>query len=336
MKKQRIIYVGLVLVVILAGLAFAFQSQLNQWRTLASLQKVDDYPLFMMTYYGDYDFQDFLQEGTQIGVRSEANGQEAGEWSCTVFSALNENGSLVLGRNFDWYNHAALLLYTDPPDGYASVSLIDVSYLGYSVRNDTWGDRQELMEAPYWPFDGMNERGLAVGMMAVPYAKASQDPKNVTISSLQAIRLMLDYAQDVDEAISLLQNYNIEFGGGPPLHYLIGDAARNSAIIEFVDGEMIILRPDEPWQVSTNFVISQEQPEGADTSCWRYNRAYETLAQTEGSISLAEAMTLLENVSQDSTMWSVVYGMTTGDIQIAAGQKYGEVREFTLEMMDND
>jgi predicted choloylglycine hydrolase len=178
----------------------------------------------------------------------------------------------------------------------------------------------------------MNEAGLAVGMMAIPYARSSQNPEKVTISSLQAIRLMLDYAKDVDEAISLLQDYNIEFGGGPPLHYLIADAARNSAIIEFVAGEMIVLRPDEPWQVSTNFVISQEQPEGADSSCWRYNQAYETLAEAKGKISSTDAMTLLENVSQDSTMWSVVYGMTTGDIQIAAGRKYGEVKEFELEM----
>ena len=86
--------------------------------------------------------------------------------------------------------------------------------------------------------------------------------------------------------------------------------------IEFVDEEMVVLRPDELWQVSTNFVISREQPEGADTLCWRYNRAYEILAEANGKVSSLDAMTLLENVSQDSTMWSVVYGMKTGDIQI--------------------
>jgi hypothetical protein len=144
--------------------------------------------------------------------------------------------------------------------------------------------------------------------------------------------LLLDYAQDVDQAIALLQNYNIDFGGGPPLHYLVADAAGSSAVIEFIDGQMVVLRPDKPWQVSTNFLISQEQPEGADSSCRRYNRATEILEQTEGNITPAEAMTLLENVSQGSTMWSVVYGLTTGDIQIAMGRQYSAVKKFKLEM----
>jgi hypothetical protein len=347
MKLRRVIFIALTLVILLAGLAFIFRSPFNQWRTptssqevddylldqqrtLASLQKVADYPLFVMTYYGGYGFQDFLQHGLRAEARPGSELSQA--WACTVFSALSEEGDLVLGRNFDWYNHAALLLYTDPSDGYASVSLVDASYLGYSLKDDTWPDQQQLLQAPYWPFDGMNEAGLAVGMMAVPRAEASQASEKVTISSLQAIRLLLDYAQDVNEAILLLQAYNIEFSGGPPVHYLITDAARNSAVIEFVDGEMIVLRSDDPWQVSTNFVISQEQPDGAGSSCWRYNRAYETLAEAKGMISAPDAVTLLGNVSQDSTMWSVVYGMKTGDIQIALDRNYDEIKEFKLQM----
>ncbi len=41
----------------------------------------------------------------------------------------------LLGRNFDWNDHRSLLLFTDPPRRYASVSLVDISYLGYS-KND--------------------------------------------------------------------------------------------------------------------------------------------------------------------------------------------------------
>ncbi len=70
----------------------------------------------------------------------------------------------------------------------------------------------------------MNERGLAVGMMAVPSAQAGSDSRKVTIDSLAAIRLLLDKAQSVDEALSLLGAYNIDWGSGPPLHYLIADS----------------------------------------------------------------------------------------------------------------
>ncbi len=332
MKKRQLLGF-LVLVLLLAGVAIAFRSQFNQWRTLNSLQKVDDYPLYVMTFYGDYGFADFLQTGGQAELSRSAAGEE---WACSVFSTLKKDGNLVLGRNFDWHNRVTLLLFTDPPDGYASVSMVDVAYLGFNKKYPSWSDRMGLLEASYWPFDGMNEAGLAVGMMAVPHAESGDDPVKVTLDSLQAVRLLLDYARDVDEAIALLPNYNIDFGGGPPLHYLIADAAGNSAVIEFIDGEMIVLRPDEPWQVSTNFNISHQKPEGANSACWRYNKAYETLNQAKGNLSAVEAMTLLENVSQGSTMWSVVYGLTTGDIQVVMGRQYDEVREFKLKMGDEN
>jgi hypothetical protein len=49
--------------------------------------------------------------------------------------------------------------------------------------------------------------------------------------------------------------------------------------------------------------------------------------------SAADAMALLADVSQHSTMWSVVYGLQTGDIQIVLGREYDDVEEFELEMM---
>ena len=113
---------------------------------------------------------------------------------------------------------------------------------------------------------------------------------------------------------------------------MIADANRNSVVIEFIDGEMIVLRPDVPWLVSSNFIISREQPEGADSSCWRYNRLYEALKEAEGNVPVVEAIYLLQDVSQGSTMWSVVYGLKTGNIQVVMGRKYDEVRTFSLDM----
>ena len=46
--------------------------------------------------------------------------------------------------------------------------------------------------APAWPFDGMNEAGVAVGMAAVPQADERHDPGKPTIDSLEVIREILD------------------------------------------------------------------------------------------------------------------------------------------------
>ena len=326
-RRALLIIIALVLA-IAASLAVLFQ---NQARTLLTLKKVDDYPLYVMRYYGDYGFSDFLQRGMRASARPGSYGQEREAVpACTCFAAPQRGGGMLLGRNFDWLNRPALVLFTRPPDGYASVSMVDVSYLGFMAsRAPSWRARRQLLEAPYWPFDGMNEAGLAVGMMAVPHARDSQDPQKVTIASLHAIRLLLDYAGDVQEAISLLQDYNLDFRG-PPLHYLIADASGRSAVVEFVNGETIVLRNDRPWQVATNFVLSEQKPQGATSDCWRYNRAYEALERAEGQVSTQEAMALLQGVSQEITMWSAVYEMASGEMSVVVGRAYDRVHTFQL------
>ncbi|MGW8251929.1 MAG: linear amide C-N hydrolase, partial [Anaerolineales bacterium] len=253
-------------------------------------------------------------------------------WACTGFAALGKEGQRLMGRNFDWLLHPALLLYTDAPDGYASVSMVDLYYLGIE-KQVTPDQRHLLLRAPYLPFDGMNERGLAVGMMAVPEADSGFDPDRVTISDLNLIRLVLDYAGSVDEAAELMGQYNVDFGGGPPIHYFLADSSGSSAVIEFVSGEMRVLPNQLDWQVSTNFLISEEHPEGANSSCWRYNQSYSTLEGAAGSLSAPAAMDLLERVSQEGeygTRWSVVYGLDSGEITLAMGGEYGKVFKFNL------
>jgi hypothetical protein len=334
--RRRWIFNLLFLLVLLLALSvllwdFSPNQLTDEQRTLTSLQKVDDFPFYVMTYYGDYGFDDYLKEGM---ARRESKAFFHDEpWACTTFSTSNPVSDFLLGRNFDWYDHPALLLFTDPPRGYASVTMVDLSYLGF-LKNQPPSDqaRRDLLNAPYWSFDGMNEHGLAVSMMAVPSADLHRDPEKVTISSLEVIRLMLDYAKDVDEAVALLGQYNIDFGGGPPLHYLIADQAGNSIVIEFIGGEMVILEAEDLWQVSTNFRISVEKPQGANSSCWRYNHAYEELQTAEGNISSEAAITILDSVSQPSTIWSIVYDRTRGEISVVVGGQYNKVHHFELEM----
>jgi hypothetical protein len=80
--------------------------QFDQARTLASLTRVDDFPLYEMHYYGDYDFGNFLQGGIQADNLTHSYTQRTVEkWACTCFAALNEEGDSMFGRNFDWYVH---------------------------------------------------------------------------------------------------------------------------------------------------------------------------------------------------------------------------------------
>jgi hypothetical protein len=329
MKRLIAITVGIA-VILAVALAVLLRSPL---RSLLTFHQVDDYPLYVMHLYQDYHFDDLLKTGAQADVVLPFGQPATAEnWACTCFSAFGLPGQAILGRNFDWYNRPTLLLFTHPPHGYDSVSMVDISYLGFGTEEPSWSDRLRLLDAPYLPFDGMNERGLAVGMMAVPYAQATNDTNKVTIDSLAAIRLLLDKAQSVDEALPLLGAYNIDWGSGPPLHYLIADSSGDSAVVEFVGGEMKVLRNEQPWQVATNFVLSGHSPESAMLQCNRYAAASRTLEQAQGGVSPEEAMAILASVSNVGTIWSVVYDMEGGQIAVAMGHNYAQIHHFDLTM----
>ena len=81
----------------------------------------------------------------------------------------------------------------------------------------------------------MNERGVAVAMAAVPEARS---PRGDAVGSLGVMRLVLDRAANVDEAIAIFRATAVDFTGGPPLHYMVADAAGASAVIEYVRGRV--------------------------------------------------------------------------------------------------
>ncbi len=302
--------------------------------TLSSLKKVDAFPLYEMRFIGNYGFREFLTTGIQRtnydAAQAPANKPEP-DWACTCFAGLPSDGDKIFGRNFDWYTHPALLLFTNPHDGFASVSMVDLYYLGFSLENPPTNSSERLLEAPFSPFDGMNDQGLCVGIMAVPQADGGTNPEKITIGSLHAVRLVLDYAKDVAQAIELLQDYNIDFTGGPPVHYLISDAGGNSVVVEYIADELKTIYSNQPWQVATNFLLFNTTLDAQLAACSRYKKAYETLQAKNGLITVSDALSLLHDVSQTSTIWSTVYHATAQQIYIVMGKNYLTVHEFELD-----
>jgi predicted choloylglycine hydrolase len=337
-RAIKIILVPAALVLVFVGCTF------NDCRTLTSFKKVDDYPLYVMRYYGNYGVKD-LQTGQGL------NGIE--QWGfkkllpqsttpmCSCFAAMNPQSDPVFGRNFDWNTKAAMMLFTDPSDGYASVSMVDITYFGFGSAKAGLLSHIALLYAPQTPFDGMNECGLAVGIMAIPQSNGGNDPNKETLGFMQLIRQMLDHASNVDEAVALAQKYNIVFTYSPTNHILVSDASGNSAVIEFLDGAPTVTRNTQPFQVATNFIVAGLNTEQAIKSCWRYEKAYHVLQEAQGRLDPKQAMALLDGISLPQpqgggawrgTIWSVVYGQSTGKVQLAMGRHYDKVYDFSLKM----
>jgi hypothetical protein len=277
-----------------------------------------------MRYYGAYaDPDDFAEQAL------------AGTWACSLFAALGDEAHMLYGRNFDWQFSPAVMLFTAPPDGYASVSMVDIAYFfdrdeAQTLTERPLAARQPLLLAPYMPFDGMNEHGLAVGMAAVPGSRMPVDPDKPEIDALAIIRELLDHARDVDEALAVLQSYNVSMVGGPPLHYLIADATGRAVLVEFYEGETFILPNEAPWHLATNHLRVVAEEIGG-WGCWRYKKIDERLVERQGRLLATQAMDLLEQVSQPNTQWSVVYEMSQSQVHVSMGRAYDVVHTFELE-----
>ncbi|HEX4816256.1 MAG TPA: linear amide C-N hydrolase [Nonomuraea sp.] len=277
-------------------------------RTAASLRRLDDLPLYEMTYHGGYDAEAPLTEA-ELARRGQG-------WACSLFHRAGE-----FGRNFDWDPNPAMVVRARAPDGYASLSLADVSYLfPPGARPDLAAaqDRRRLAHAVLTPFDGMNEKGLAVGLAQVPDARLpAPRPGRVTVSGVRIIRLMLDRAATVPEAIELMRRYDVDFTGSPQLHYLIADRAGRSAVVEYGDGRMNVI--DDRYL--TNIAMS-----GADRAARLADRRYRLLA--EGGDT--DAMELLRRVAQHHTRWSVVYDLEDMTAKLVTAQRWDRVHDVRL------
>lgn len=329
-RIKRILLGCLIALIILMGVILY-----GPVRTMASLEQVDDYPLYVMKYHGEYFFDWFSEHGIEWPLFKKFY-KAMNPDACTSFVAASSDDNAVFGRNFDWQHRSSLLLFTDPPGGYASVSMVDLYYLGYEgMQKIPWTKRFNLLGTPYAIMDGMNQWGVAVSQNAVPIKKLPYDPNKPTLISNQLMRAVLDHARDVNEAVTLIQKYNPNF---PVVccHLHIADVSGDSAVVEYVDGKAVILRNDKPWQVSTNFLLSEAEPAQDTSGCWRYDLAREYLVKKGGNITPDEAMNLLESVKLPNTVWSVVYNLSTGAVQVAMGKDYEQIHTYQLRMKDRD
>lgn len=290
---------------------------LQRQRSLESVVKLDDHPLYQMTWYGDYSV-------TVPPAHAEPPDSADGDYACTLFAAMGNRNQTLFGRNFDWQHNPALVLFTDTSTGFATVTMVDISYLGYEAGDpdlETIEGRAALLEATSIPFDGLNEHGLFVGMAAVDESPGPFDQRRPTVGSLRMIRLILDECRTVDEAVQVFARYNIDFTGGPNIHYLVADAAGRSAVVELHEGELKVSFNETPWQVATNFYLAPNR-DRAIGMCDRFARVSRKLEAARGAITVPRALELLGDVAQPNTRWSCVYDSQQAELHLVMSRNF--------------
>ena len=216
----------------------------DEQKTLDSLAIINDHPFYQMTFYGNYPRYLEMKRRFYWALGFPKP-------QCSSFAALNSKGHAILGYNNDGVPQPILLLFTDPPDGYASISISDIggSLPGFTksfTPFDSDRNRSLLLYAPCSTQTGMNEMGLAVSTMTDPSGSWSIDPEKDTLGAAEARRFILDHARDVEGAIALLSQYNVSYKGTSVSHLLLADRSGHSALLEWVDGEMKVIRNQQP------------------------------------------------------------------------------------------
>ncbi len=348
MKKILIKVILILACFFIVGVFTAGALFFNELRSLTSLKKVDDYPMYTMTYYGDYGFDEFLE----IGAEKDSDIEEfvtarllkglpidlgvTGD-GCTAFVTHNDADEIIFGRNFDFDYAPSLQVLTTPDDGYASISTVNLTFAGYSKDNLPEGFNSFLaLAAPYLPFDGVNEKGVAMALLAVPQVHIDNDENKVTLNTTTAIRLVLDKAATVDEAVDLLRNYNIYFSADVNCHYLIADAAGRSVIVEYWDGKLQTVEPEGDYQVASNFVAYNSLNIGEGfTEFDRYDKVVQCIEANDGKLNEQQAIDLLQEIGiydgdTDKLQWSVVYNLTTLEGKVFAHRHTENIQSFML------
>ena len=265
-------------------------------------------------------------------------------FGCTTFNATTPSGDKLFARNYDYMDSPGMTVWTHPEDGYASVSTVSLYFFGYGgsfLPEDLLTSLLTLL-APYIPVDGMNEKGLSIGVLELETPETFQQTEKKDITTTAVIRHVLDNAATVDEAIAIFNEFDMHdfLGVGCTYHYQIADASGDTAIIEYANGETTVIRPDESETlVATNFWLSEgvDDPEGIGHD--RYETAKSMLMENNYIVTEEEAMNILDATHLEnadlhgyicSTLWSIVFNNTDKTFTVCAMYDFDNVYKFSV------
>ncbi|MBQ8235150.1 MAG: linear amide C-N hydrolase [Clostridia bacterium] len=386
----------LALVLLLSAVIFAvWHNEISAIASMKMLRERNDEHLdgavYTMKVKGDFYLDDFVAQG---GVKSDAEliefitakitkglidmGISDPEIGCSSFTAKSESGDVLFGRNYDFSKTNTCIVFTEANKGrHATISTVDLQFLGIDVDKNVGGlmDKITCLAATYAPLDGINDAGVSCGIYMTYQGgeetiATNQNTDKPDFTSTTLLRLILDYADNVEEAVEIASSYDLHDSAKTSYHYMVADASGKSAILEWVAGtdatdndgskrELKVVYNDQDayigemegsteYQVITNFVIQpgyyDESPAENKKGYDRYEAIYAELNKTGGVVKDEQAaMDILSVVGRRSwknddgngcTVHSVVYNLTDKTMMWIPNENYDDptaVYTFSIE-----
>jgi len=232
--------------------------------------------------------------------------------SCTIFT-VSHGKKVFFGNNEDWKNPKTY--YWTTPSGNGKYGVL---YLGFDNL---------------WPQGGINEKGLAFDVNALPTSHLNHHPE------LPKVRTpfydFLKTCATVDEIIEKVKSYSWERSWKAQLH--VADRLGNAVVISAdQNGEIAFTRKGEyaGYLVSTNYNLAN--PENGKFPCWRFNTTSKMFGKIEhdATPTLDYLRSILDAVHVEgayiNTVYSNIFDLTNGIIYLYHWHNYNEVVELKV------
>ena len=178
--------------------------------------------------------------------------------ACTGITIRTQDGSIIFGRTLEFaVDFSSSLIVVPRGVEYVGTAPGDKPGLRWKSKYAVAG--MNAYDQPLFG-DGLNERGLHVGIFYFPgfakYQPVTEKDFPQTLAPQEFAGYLLGTCATADEAVEAALHVKVaevvfpQFGFVPPFHYIVNDASGESVVLEHVDGELKIHR--NPLGVITN------------------------------------------------------------------------------------
>ncbi len=330
------------LAAVILGIIILIISISGKIMTISSTEKIDD-GLYKMTCKYDCkidelmdadidtieDYINWIIKEVAYGLPIEVDPSNFG---CAAFTAASPDGQRLFGRNYDYDETDTLVIYTDPKNGYASYGVADLAFFDINTKGgmDINSPKAKLLSlaAPYACVDGINEKGVGIGILQLRTPEIHQDNGKKDFMPIMAIRVILDTCASVDEAIEYLESYDYHSFLGDSFHLYITDKTGRSVIVEWDNDEMFIV---EDTGCTNEILCEKHEYYESDWDCNRYAIIKSRLNNKNNILNADEAMQLTDDIHQKNTEWSCVYNLDDFAFDICLDGNYDKKYTFSRE-----
>ena len=336
----------LALVLLFGASAWAQVDPLEQGAM--SVRKLDD-GLYYMEYKGDDGFAGLIKNG---GGRTASELSEyvarflskgfynpkdtvPAKYGCSALTVRTPEGSVLMGRNFDFTSATGIVLHTVPEQGYETYTTFNTNFLGFG---DGWlpeGFKNQYMALSvlFFALDGINEKGLAIAdLTAGDNAQTHQDNGKLALTTTSAICYLLKNAATVDETLDLLRGIDMNSDIGAAHHFAISDASGRSVVVEYVDNQMEVV---ESVAVANHYLCASKFNVGLIEGDHRYEFLCSQFDAAGGVLDKQQLTQTMASVSLPpmegrhmGTAWTLVMDLTTPSVTYYSRRHYDKPFQF--------